>query len=150
MPEIVLILLKYAFLFVLYIFIARAVRAMYLELKPASAPAVARGAAPPAQKKRSKKPPKKLVVIEGENLKGKSFDLTDELIVGRGDKSHIVLDDSYVSTVHARLFAKGEQFVVEDMGSTNGTYLNRRRITAPTELQRGDRLKIGKSVMELR
>jgi pSer/pThr/pTyr-binding forkhead associated (FHA) protein len=150
MPDLVLVLLKYAFLLVLYIFIARAVRAMYLELRPATSPAAVRGSAPPPQKKRSKKPPKKLAVIEGENLKGKSFDLGDELIVGRGEKSHIVLDDSYVSTVHARIFARADQFMVEDMGSTNGTYLNRRRITAPTELQRGDRLKIGKTVMELR
>jgi hypothetical protein len=149
-PDLVLELLKYAFLVVLYIFIARAVRAMYLELKPAAATGPVRGAAPPPQKKRSKKPPKKLVVIEGDNHKGKSFDLGDELVIGRGEKSHIVLDDSYVSTVHARTFAKGDHFMVEDMGSTNGTYLNRRRITVPTELQRGDRLKIGKTVMELR
>jgi hypothetical protein len=149
-PDLVLELLKYVFLIVLYIFIARAVRAMYLELKPAAAPSAGRGVAPPAQKKRPKKAPKKLVVIEGDVAKGKSFDLTDELIIGRGDKSHIVLDDSYVSTVHARIFAKGDSYMVEDMGSTNGTYLNRRRINSPTELQRGDRLKIGKTVMELR
>jgi FHA domain-containing protein len=150
MPEIVLVLLKFAFLIVLYIFIWRAVRAMYLELKPADFPVAVRGSAPPPQKKRSKKAPKKLAVIEGENHKGKAFELTDELIIGRGDNSHIVLNDSYVSTVHARIFARSSQFMVEDMGSTNGTYLNRRRITAPTELQRGDRLKIGKTVMELR
>jgi pSer/pThr/pTyr-binding forkhead associated (FHA) protein len=150
MPDIVLELLKYVFLIVLYIFIARAVRAIYLELNPASGPAAARSAPPPTRSKKPKKAPKKLAVIEGEKLKGKSFDLGDELIIGRGDKSHIVLDDTYVSTVHGRIFAKGDTYMVEDMGSTNGTYLNRRRINAPTEVQRGDRLKIGKTVMEFR
>jgi pSer/pThr/pTyr-binding forkhead associated (FHA) protein len=70
--------------------------------------------------------------------------------VGRADKCHLVLDDTYVSQVHARIFAKGDSFLVEDLGSTNGTYLNRRRITAPAELHRGDQVKIGKTVMEVR
>jgi pSer/pThr/pTyr-binding forkhead associated (FHA) protein len=52
--------------------------------------------------------------------------------------------------VHARIFARDDSVMVEDLGSTNGTYLNRRRITAPAELQRGDRVKIGKTVLELR
>jgi pSer/pThr/pTyr-binding forkhead associated (FHA) protein len=52
--------------------------------------------------------------------------------------------------VHARLFARGDAVMVEDLGSTNGTYLNRRRITAPAELQRGDQVKIGKTVLEMR
>jgi pSer/pThr/pTyr-binding forkhead associated (FHA) protein len=61
-----------------------------------------------------------------------------------------VLDDTYVSQVHARIFAKNGGYMVEDLGSTNGTYVNRRRITSPTEVQRGDQVKIGKTVMELR
>jgi pSer/pThr/pTyr-binding forkhead associated (FHA) protein len=52
--------------------------------------------------------------------------------------------------MHARLFAKGDAYMVEDLGSTNGTYLNRRKVTAPTELQRGDQVKIGKTVLEMR
>jgi pSer/pThr/pTyr-binding forkhead associated (FHA) protein len=62
----------------------------------------------------------------------------------------VVLDDSYVSQMHARLFAKGDSYMVEDLGSTNGTYLNRRKVTAPTELRRGDQVKIGKTVLEMR
>jgi pSer/pThr/pTyr-binding forkhead associated (FHA) protein len=88
-------------------------------------------------------------VIEGEH-KGKTFDLGDELTVGRAEKCRLVLDDNYVSQVHARFFAKDGAYMIEDLGSTNGTYLNRRRITAPVELQRGDRVKIGKTVLELR
>ena len=152
MPEIVLDILKFLFIIVLYIFVARAVRAVWAELKPATATPAPRGAAPaPRQKEgRAKKAPRKLAVIEGDQLKGKNFDLTDEIIIGRADKCHIVMDDTYVSQVHARIFSKGDTYMVEDLGSTNGTYLNRRRITSPAELQRGDRVKIGKTVMEAR
>jgi pSer/pThr/pTyr-binding forkhead associated (FHA) protein len=154
MPDLVLDLLKYVFLVVLYIFVARAVRAVFLELRPANArrrPAPSSPPAPaPAPARRSKKAPRKAAVVEGENLLGKSFDLDGELTIGRGDKCKVVLDDAYVSQMHARIFPRGDGFVVEDMGSTNGTYLNRRRLTAPAELQRGDRIKIGKTVLEMR
>jgi pSer/pThr/pTyr-binding forkhead associated (FHA) protein len=155
MPNLVLDLLKYAFLAVLYIFLARAVKAIYLELRPPTArrPAPQRAAAPaPARPpaRRSKKAPRRLAVVEGENHKGESLTLAEELLVGRAEKCHLVLDDTYVSQVHARIFAKGDSYLVEDLGSTNGTYLNRRRVTSPAELQRGDQVKIGKTVLELR
>jgi pSer/pThr/pTyr-binding forkhead associated (FHA) protein len=151
MPAIVLDLLKYVFLIVLYIFVARAVRAVYLDLRgtPARAPRSAGQPSRPAPRK-VKRTPRRVAVLEGESHKGKTFDLSDEFILGRSDKCHLVLDDAYVSTVHARIFSKGEIYVVEDMGSTNGTYLNRKRVTTPTEVQRGDRIKVGKTVLELR
>jgi pSer/pThr/pTyr-binding forkhead associated (FHA) protein len=153
-PDIVLELLKYVFLAVLYIFVARAVRAIYLELKPAGAGRSARAQSAPAparpSSRRGKKAPKKAAVVEGGNLKGKTFELGSELVVGRGEKCHVVLDDTYVSQVHARIFAKGDGYVLEDLGSTNGTYLNRQKVTAPTEVQRGDRVKIGRTVLEMR
>ena len=148
MPDIVLVLLKYAFLAILYIFIARVVKAVYVELRPGAAS----GAATPAARsapRRAKKAPRKAVVVEG-NPKGKSLDLGEELVIGRADKCHLVIDDTYVSQLHARIFSRGDSFIVEDLGSTNGTYLNRRRITAPMELQRGDKVKIGKTVLEMR
>jgi hypothetical protein len=155
MPVLVLDLLKYAFLIVLYIFIARAVKAVYIELRPqggrkrtgkaAPAPAPAR----PAGRK-SKRAARKVTVVEGDSHKGKSFDLGDELVIGRSEKSHIVLDDTYVSQVHARIYSKDDKFMLEDLGSTNGTYLNRRRISGTTELHKGDQVKIGKTVLELR
>ncbi len=151
MPTIVLDLLKYVFLAVLYIFMARAVRAIYLELKPERSPAAARRAPQPKpQQRRSKRSPRSVKVIEGEGIKGKTFSLSDELLVGRADSCQIVVSDSYASQVHARLFTKGDQVMVEDMGSTNGTYLNRQKVTAPVEAFKGDRVKIGKTVLELR
>lgn len=150
MPILVLDLLKYLFIIVLYIFMARAVRAIYLELKPERAGGGVASAPAPAKSSKKGKAPRKAVVIEGDKLKGKSFDLAQELVIGRGDKCHLILDDSYVSQVHARIFPRGGGVVVEDLGSTNGTYLNRKRINAPSELQRGDKVKIGRTVMELR
>ena len=154
MPDLVLELLKYVFLVVLYIFVARAVRAVYLELRPATSSRPSRNQPTPAParppSRRAKKAPKKAAVIEGGNLKGKSFDLGNELIVGRAEKCHVILDDSYVSQMHARIFAADDAYMLEDLGSTNGTYLNRQKVTSPTEVQRGDRVKIGRTVLEMR
>ena len=83
-------------------------------------------------------------------MRGKTFSLEDELTIGRAEGNKVILDDSYVSQFHARIFPKGETCVIEDMGSTNGTYLNKRRLTAPAELARGDRVKVGKTVLEMR
>jgi pSer/pThr/pTyr-binding forkhead associated (FHA) protein len=155
MPELVLDLLKYVFLFLLYIFVFRAVRAIYLELRPATArkPSRQRAAAPPPTRspsRRTKKAPTKATVVEGDTKKGKTFQLGGELMIGRADTCQLSLDDTYVSQMHARIFPKGEGIMLEDLGSTNGTYLNRQRVTAPMELQRGDRVKIGKTVLEMR
>jgi hypothetical protein len=151
MPNLVLELLKYAFLAILYIFVARAVKAVYLELKTPNprrassrAPAPAR---PPSR--RAKKAPRKLAIVEGDSMQGKSFDVGEELVVGRAEKCHIVLDDTYVSQMHARIFSKGESVMVEDLGSTNGTYLNRRRVAGPMVIKRRDKLQIGNTVLEL-
>src|SRR5687767_11405359 len=107
MPEIVLQLLKYVFLIVLYVFIARAVRLIHLELKPAGArrPAAVVQTRQPSKKVKT---PKKVTLVEGDANKGKSFDLGEELVIGRAEKCHIVLDDTYVSQMHARFFARGE------------------------------------------
>ena len=149
MPEIVLDLLKFLFLGILYIFIARAVRVINQELKGADTAAPTRGPAPATAKRAKKKAPSKAVVTRPDK-KSTTLNLDDELIIGRGEKCRLVLDDTYVSTVHARIFAKGDTYMLEDLGSTNGTYLNRRRVTAPVELQRGDQVKIGKTVLEMR
>ena len=155
MPTLVLDLLKYVFLAVLYIFVLRAVRAVYMELRPATArrPSTKRAPAPTSARppaRKNKKAPSRAAVIEGSGHKGKTFTLGDELTIGRSENCTLILDDAYVSQMHARIFPRGDRFVVEDLGSTNGTYLNRQRLTSPAELQRGDRVKIGKTVLEMR
>jgi pSer/pThr/pTyr-binding forkhead associated (FHA) protein len=152
MPDIVLDILKYVFLVVLYIFVGRAVRAVMIELRPAPASGSARGqsTSPKSMARKVKKAPKRAVIVEGSSSSGKIFELGQELTIGRADKCHVVLDDTYVSQVHARIFSRGDSYFLEDLGSTNGTYLNRKRVGGATELQRGDRVKIGKTVLEMR
>jgi hypothetical protein len=146
-PQLALTILKYLFLLLIFLFLARAVRAMYLEI---SGPRTPRSpAAPSAATSRSGKPPDKVaLLVDGE--KPKLFDLGDELILGRSGKCHIVLGDTYASQIHARVFRRNGQFFLEDMGSTNGTYLNSRKVTAPTPVNRGDRARIGRTELEFR
>ncbi|HVF53595.1 MAG TPA: FHA domain-containing protein [Actinomycetota bacterium] len=149
MPALVLDILRYVFLALLWIFLARAVRAIYVELRPP----VTRSAPPKAQAspaRKMKKAPARAFVLEGDGLKGKSFPLGDELIIGRAERCHVMLVDNYVSQVHARVFSKQEGYMAEDLGSTNGTYVNGHKISSPTEVFRGDRVKVGKTVLELR
>jgi hypothetical protein len=150
MPTIVLDLLKYVFLAVLYIFVGRAVRAIYQELRPARTPRGAPSGQRSRSTRRSGKVPGKAKLIRPDGKEGKTYELDGELLIGRAEKCHIVLDDAYASQVHARIFPRGESFLIEDMGSTNGTYLNRQKVTSPTEMFRGDKVKIGKTVLEMR
>jgi pSer/pThr/pTyr-binding forkhead associated (FHA) protein len=70
--------------------------------------------------------------------------------VGRAGGCQVALgEDNYVSQLHARVFRRDGQFYVEDLGSTNGTYVNRKKVTAPIVIRKGDRLQIGKTVLEL-
>ena len=72
----------------------------------------------------------------------------DELTVGRAAKCTLTLDDTFISSVHARVVWRDRTFVVEDAGSTNGTFLNQERLLAPTVLRLGDRIQIGSTVLE--
>jgi pSer/pThr/pTyr-binding forkhead associated (FHA) protein len=76
--------------------------------------------------------------------------LSSPLQIGRADACHIKLDDTYVSNFHARLYPKDGAWHVEDLGSTNGTYLNRQRVSGSVELQAGDEVRVGKTTLELK
>lgn len=152
MPEAVLDILKYFFLFLIFLFLARAVKAMLLEISP---PRPGRTASPravpapaPAARSALRPPDKMSVTAPGE--KPRAFDVGDELIIGRADKCNVVIGDSYASQVHARVFRKQQMVYIEDMGSTNGTYLNRKKVTSPVAVNRGDVARIGKTEMEFR
>ena len=84
-------------------------------------------------------------------LSGVSIDLTDQQItIGRANDATLVLNDDYASSRHARLFPQDGQWIVEDLGSTNGTYLDRQKVTQPTPVPLGVPIRIGKTVLELR
>ena len=149
MPAIVLDVLKYFFILLIFLFLARAVRAMFLEIAGPKAmrPAVKRqqttGKAKPGR------PPERLTVT-GADGKAKTFDIGDELMIGRDAKCQVVLEDTYSSQIHARIFIKDDVAFIEDMGSTNGTYLNRKKVTSATVVTRGDKARIGKTEMEFK
>nr|MDQ2754925.1 FHA domain-containing protein [Actinomycetota bacterium] len=81
---------------------------------------------------------------------GQVFDLGDELTVGRAPGCGVSLpEDTFISQLHARVFRRDGDLYVEDLGSTNGTYLNGKRLSAAVALRRGDHLQVGKTVLEL-
>lgn len=151
MPEAVLDILKYFFLFLIFLFLARAVKAMLLEISGSRGPRAGAAAAPAglAAGRPAVRTPDKMVVTAPGN-KPRTFDLGNELIVGRASKCQVVIDDSYASQVHARIFRRGDSVYLEDMGSTNGTYLNRRKVTSAIVVNRGDTARIGKTEMEFK
>ncbi|MEA2826282.1 MAG: hypothetical protein QOG43_721 [Actinomycetota bacterium] len=164
MPDSVLTILKFCFLALLYLFFVRVLRAVWVEVSgrapTARTVAANYGSTPAARPTRSRvgdmraavgggKNGTKLKVIEPPETRGKVYDLTDELTIGRATGCHITIDDTYVSQLHARVFKRDGQVFIEDLGSTNGTYVNRTKVTAPLVVRRGDRLQVGKTVMEV-
>jgi hypothetical protein len=88
----------------------------------------------------------KLRVGSGAGLRaGTAYDLSEGALLGRGDDADIVLEDSFASSRHARLAPHGDVIVLEDLGSTNGTYLNDEPLRGPQPLHPGDRIRIGDS-----
>ena len=88
----------------------------------------------------------RLVVASAPGMRsGEAWDLDSDLILGRGAAAHVVLNDSFSSSRHARLSPQGDAIVLEDLGSTNGTYLNGEPLTGPQPLHDGDRIRIGDS-----
>lgn len=143
-PNGVFIGLRFLMLALLYVFLILVVRAIY---KDSRTPAAAPVTAPRKQKKKARP---QLVVVAGDRNLGARYQLPDEIHVGRAAESDIVLDDTYASQQHAKVFSNGTSYYVEDLGSTNGTYVNGRKTSYPLELRPGDRIKIGKTVFEFR
>jgi FHA domain len=157
MPPFVLLVLKVVFLALLYVFVYRVVRTVAVDIRRAR-PAPAQGlgrvpaTVPPAATRvggRSR-PPRAVVVSDERGGKARTYRLNGSVQIGRSEQSDLRLEDTYASTHHARMYDRDGVWYVEDLGSTNGTYLNQRRITAPAEVRAGDRVKIGKTVLELR
>ncbi|MEU9118577.1 FHA domain-containing protein [Streptomyces sp. NPDC048506] len=175
MSELTLTVMRLGFLAVLWLFVIVAVQVIRSDLfgtRVTQRGAARRGgqearsprqaAAPPPQQQRRQDggrgnnrqrrgAPTKLVVTEG-SLTGTTVALQGQTIsLGRAHDSTIVLDDDYASSRHARIYPDRDgQWIVEDLGSTNGTYLDRTRLTTPTPIPLGAPIRIGKTVIELR
>ena len=152
----VVALVKYGLLALLWVFVLAAVRVVKNDLwgssnrtsRPAPAPVSrpAGKAAKPAKRSSARR----LVVTEGA-LAGTTISLGETAVtLGRADDSTLVLTDDYASSRHARLVPGEDSWLVEDLGSTNGTYLGPNKVTRPTPVPLGQPIRIGKTVMELR
>lgn len=140
MSDAVLTVLKLAFLAGLYLFFFRVLRAVWAE---SAAPTTRETGAAQAVAGRVR-------IVAPTESKGLTFDLADETTVGRGANCGIPLgDDSTVSQLHARFFRQNGKLFVEDLGSTNGTFVNRKQAKRAMPIRRGDRVQIGQTVLEL-
>ncbi|GHF69307.1 FHA domain-containing protein FhaB/FipA [Streptomyces thermodiastaticus] len=173
MSELTLTVMRLGFLAVLWLFVIVAVQVIRSDLfgtrvtrrgtrregarSQQGGRAAARQASPPQQRgqqgggRQRRNAPTKLVVTEG-TLTGTTVALQGQTItLGRAHDSTIVLDDDYASSRHARIYPdQSGRWIVEDLGSTNGTYLDRSRLTTPTPIPLGTPIRIGKTVIELR
>jgi len=165
MSPLTLDLIKVAFLAVLWLFVIAAVGVVRTDLfdqppsqrkqRRAARRQVVRGPVtgpigPPKPARHSRATPRILLVTAG-NLAGTTISLGEQQItIGRAADATLVLTDDYASTRHARLFPQNGTWVVEDLGSTNGTYLDREKVTQPTPVPVGVPIRIGKTVLELR
>jgi FHA domain len=148
-------LIQWCVIAFVFLFFLRVIRAVWVEVRPAGprqARANNRPAAAPPQSPapRRSKGPLYLDVIEPVDRAGQRFDVGDELTIGRSPASGVPTTyDIYSSTTHARLFQQDGRVYVEDLGSTNGTFVNSERITKPTRLGRGDLLQVGATVFQV-
>ncbi|HET6877145.1 MAG TPA: FHA domain-containing protein [Jatrophihabitans sp.] len=151
-------LMRFGFLAVLWLFVLATMRVIRSDLRTSGQPRI--GVPPPARRRgkskgsepqrRSSGAPSHLLVTEG-GLTGTRIGLTGApVLIGRANDSTLVLEDDYASTRHARISLQDGLWVVEDLGSTNGTYLGQRKVDGPTPLEVGVPLRIGKTVLELR
>ena len=138
MPALMLNILKILFIVLLFLFLWQVAGAIRLHIGG-------------GQTSRRGRAPSELVVLRGEVEQGKRVKLRGSgHTVGRSQEADIISNDPYASDFHARVSAQNGQTRVEDLGSTNGTYVNGRRITAPTGVVKGDTVQIGKTLLEVR
>lgn len=155
MNELTLTLIRLAFLAVLWLFVIAAVGVVRTDMfgtssSPRKTARQRQAQRPPKQPRGRRGMPTRVLITQGP-LAGTSLGLTDQQItLGRANDATLVLNDDYASSRHARLYPQDGQWIVEDLGSTNGTYLDRQKVTRPTPVPVGVPIRIGKTVLELR
>ncbi len=159
MSEQLLDLLKLGLLALLYLFFLRVMWAVWTELRtPAIEPRPSTGnqrespTTSTRHKRRSRGSGRARVlrVTEPADLAGTEYPLVSEMTLGRSPGCTVVVEDTYVSQVHARVFAQDDHFQIEDLGSTNGTLHNGEVVQAPQPLKAGDTVQVGNLVLQVR
>lgn len=148
-------LLRYPMLALLWLFVLYAARTVYSEhrryrLDRQAALLAEGGPGTGAEQLPDARPQLRLRVLEPAEARGEHIELAREVTIGRSEGCVVSLPaDSYASSLHARVFPRGAEAWIEDLGSTNGTYLNERRLDGPARLKRGDRVRVGGTVLEV-
>lgn len=160
MPEQLLTVLKICLLILLYLFFLRVLRAVWAEVAaPKLAPdgatgsvvaPVTTGRSRSSRSSRRAAAPTRLGVIEPAERAPAEFEIGSEVTIGRSAGCSIVFDEQYVSSVHTRVFTRDDQVFAEDLGSTNGTWINGVRAVGQMAVRLGDRVQIGNVILELR
>ncbi len=162
MQELTLVLIRFAYLAILWVFVLGAISVIRSDMFGAradTAPSTGRrdkraAAKQSKQSRKASKPargtPSQVVIVDGPSA-GFSVSLDDvPILIGRGPDAGIRLDDDYVSTRHARIGRSEDTWYVEDLGSTNGTYIGTHRLTQATAIQLGSKVRVGKTTLELK
>jgi len=137
MPALLLTLLKFIFIAFVYLFVWQVARAVGSHVGT-------------GEITRRSKPGNQVVIIKSETQAGQNIAVRDAVVLGRSAEADIVLDDPYASEFHMRLIRQDGGIVLHDLGSTNGTYVNGRRVGSPITLSQGDAIQVGKTIMEVR
>jgi hypothetical protein len=153
MDEPLAVALKFGFLAVLYLFLLWVARSAMKDLARGGEAAAAAPVEPPGRRvggagvprPRAGGAPQLVVVAAKGHEPGATWDLNGGAILGRSDGAEIKVEDAFASSAHARIFSRGDSLYVEDMGSTNGTYLNGRQIKTAERLKQADVIRIGDS-----
>jgi hypothetical protein len=143
--------LKFGFLAVLFLFLLWVTRSAMKDLARTAGPAAAEPVDPPGPRRRESAlpdlragvEPRIEVVAAMGHHPGTSFDIGGGATLGRSDGADINVDDPFASSAHARIFPRGDYMYLEDMGSTNGTYLNGRQVRTAERLKVADKIRIG-------
>ena len=172
MSDSLLTILKFFLIALLWLFFLRVLRAVWSELKrppvvtvvdeaplsrrdrrrerrTAAAPPPAPGPPTADGRRQMNGQVMRLRVLEPIERQGRIFDLGDEVTVGRASGCGVALDDAFTSQLHARVFRRNGETWIEDLGSTNGTYVNAKKLASPVPLHPGDRLQVGRTVLEV-
>jgi pSer/pThr/pTyr-binding forkhead associated (FHA) protein len=138
--------MKYALFALLFLFIWRAMkwvmRGLNVDRTPAAPPSDGRSGPSPARPS--------MLQVHADGQRPRSVRLDGSTTIGRGAECELRLEDTYVSQQHARIFDRGGNWYVEDLGSTNGTFVNEQKLAAPAMLTPGDRIRVGTTEVELR
>ncbi len=157
----VLRIMQWGVIALIFLFFLRVLRAVWVEMSPATVRKSRSerrqerrqertAARPPVRPRETRRRQLYLKVVQPAAQAGRTYDLDDELTVGRSPGCGVAMpEDIYTSTLHARLFRRNDQVWIEDLGSTNGTFVNSEQIKQAVRLSKGDLLQIGSTVFEV-